>query len=179
MASYYRKGSAFAVNFMNTEDAKNLIDSMEYERQKAQYIDYEANVITTTSRLWGGEGNRIQVARDKGQPLIITTDRAMTERKFLKGEFAYKSGPIGGCTNLEPCDRISFTSIFACIDCEKSILDDDRSLKKIKRGLNNLRREQAFYVAENAQYMQLESEISAIYEKLEKRGLRKKMEALA
>ncbi|MFU3031410.1 hypothetical protein ACM7MI_19880 [Pseudomonas aeruginosa] len=179
MASYYRKGSAFAVNFLNTEDAKNLIDSMEYERQKAQYIDYEANVINTTSRLWGGEGNRIQVARDKGQPLIITTDRAMTERKFLKGELAYKSGPIGGCTNLEPCDRISFTSIFACIDCEKSILDDDRSLKKIKRGLNNLRREQAFYVAENAQYMQLESEIAAIYEKLEKRGLRKKMEALA
>jgi len=178
MTSYYRKGSAFAVNFLNTGDAENLIDAMEYERHKAQYIDYEANVINTTSRLWGGEGNRIQVARDKGEPLIITTDRKVTEKKFLKGEMAYKIGPIGGCTNLEPCDKISFTSIFACVDCEKSILDDDRSLKNIKRGLNNLKREQALYVAANPQYMQLESEIAAISEKLEKRGLREKMEAL-
>ncbi|MHB0763448.1 hypothetical protein ACYCFC_03515 [Stutzerimonas sp. NM35] len=179
MTSYYRKGSAFAVNFLNTDDAQNLTDAMEYERHKAQYIDYEANVINTTSRLWGGEGNRIQVARDKGQPLIITTDREMTEKKFLKGELTYKLGPIGGCTNLDHCDKIAFTSIFACLDCEKSILDDDRSLKNIKRGLNNLKREQALFVSGNPQYKQLESEISEIYEKLEKRGLREKMEAMA
>ena len=178
MTSYYRRGSAFAVNFLKTEDALNLIDAMEYERQKAQYIDYEFNVINTTSRLWGGEGNRIQVARDKRQPLIITTDRALTEKKFLKGEMVYKLSPIGGCTSLEHCNKISFTSIFACIDCENAILDDDRSLKNIKRGLNNLTREQAIFALENPRHQQLEFEIAAIYEKLEKRGLREKMEAL-
>lgn len=178
MASYYRKGSTFAVNFLKTEDAQNFIDAMEYERQKAQYIDYEFNVINTTSRLWGGEGNRIQVARDKRQPLIITTDRALTEKKFLKGEMAYKLGPIGGCTSLEQCNKISFTSIFACIDCENAILDDDRSLKNIKRGLNNLAREQSIFALENPRHQQLESEIAAIYKKLEKRGLREKMESL-
>ncbi|MCW3148168.1 hypothetical protein N8H22_06045 [Stutzerimonas stutzeri] len=179
MTSYYRKGSAFAVNFLNTDDAQNMIDEIEYERHKAQYINYEVNVISTTSRLWGGEGNRIQVARDKGQPLIITTDREMTKKKFLKGEITYKLGPIGGCTNLEPCDKISFTSVFACIDCEKSILDDDRSLKNIQRGLNNLKRGQSLFAPENPQYKQLESEISEIYDKLEKRGMREKMEAMA
>ncbi|MBL4834717.1 MAG: hypothetical protein JKY26_12180 [Pseudomonas sp.] len=179
MASYYRKGSAFAVNFLNTADAQNMMDEIEYERQKAQYINYEAKVINTTGRLWGGEGNRIQVARDKGQPLIITTDRKITEKKFLKGELTYKLGPIGGCTNLEHCDKIKFTSIFACIDCEKSILDDDRSLKNIKRALNNLKREQALFVSGNPLYKQLESEITAIYEKLDKRGLLEKMEAMA
>jgi hypothetical protein len=179
MTSYYRKGSAFAVNFLNTSDAQNMIDEIEYERHKAQYINYEANVINTTSRLWGGEGNRIQLAKDKGQPLIITTDREITEKKFLKGEMIYKLGPIGGCTNLDHCDKISFTSIFACIDCEKSILDDDRSLKNIKRGLNNLKREQALFVTGNPQYKQLESEIREIYNKLEKRGLCEKMEAMA
>lgn len=179
MASYYRKGNAFAVNFLNTDRTQNFINELEYERHKAQYVDYEANVIDTTNRLWGGEGNRIQVARDKGQPLIITTDRAMTEKKFLKGEIAYKIGPIGGCTNLDPCDKISFTSIFACIDCDKSILDDDRSLKNIQRGLNNLKRGQSLFVPENPQYKQLEFEISEIYDKLEKRGLRQKMEAMA
>lgn len=179
MASYYRKGSAFALNFLQTDEAQGWMEVLEYERLKSQYIDYEANVINSTSRLWGGEGNRIQVARDKGQPLIITTDRTMTEKKFLKGEMTYKIGPIGGCTNLEPCDKISFTSIFSCIDCEKSILDDDRSLKNIRRGLDNLKREQSLFVAENPQYKQLESEISAIYEKLEKTGLLEKMEAMA
>jgi len=179
MASYYRKDSAFAVNFLQTDEAQSLLGELEYERYKAQYTDYEANVINSTSLLWGGEGNRIQVARDKGQPLIITTDREVTERKFLKGEMAYKFGPIGGCTNLDHCDKISFTSIFACIDCEKSILDDDRSLKNIQRGLNNLKRGQSLFVPENPQYKQLESEISEIYNKLEKRGLREKMDALA
>lgn len=91
----------------------------------------------------------------------------------------YKLGPIGGCTNLEPCDKLSFTSIFACLDCEKSILDDDRSLKNIKRGVNNLKRGQSLFAPENPQYKQIESEISAIYEKLEKRGLLEKLEDLA
>ncbi|PXX55658.1 hypothetical protein SAMN05660489_05571 [Pseudomonas sp. LAMO17WK12:I10] len=178
MASYYRKGSAFAVNFLQTDDAQNWMDELEHERRTAQFIQYEIDVINTTNRLWGGEGNRIQVARDKGQPLIITTDRLFTERKFFKGEMTYKTGPIGGCSNLEHCDKISFTSIFACIDCDKSILDDDRSLRNIKRGVNNLKREQALFVPENPQYKQLESEIDALYEKLEKRGLREKMEVM-
>lgn len=179
MTSYYRRGSTFALNFLQTDEAQGWLEELEYERLKSQYIHYEANVINSTSRLWGGEGNRIQVARDKGQPLIITTDRAMTEKKFLKGEMTYKLGPIGGCTNLEPCDKIHFTSVFACIDCEKSILDDDRSLKNIQRGLDNLKRGQTLFVADNPQYKQLEAEISAIYDKLEKRGLLEKMEAMS
>lgn len=178
MTSYYRRGSAFALNFLQTDEAQGWLEELEYERLKSQYIDYEANVINSTSRLWGGEGNRIQAARDKGQPLIITTDRAMTEQRFRKGEMTYKLGPIGGCTNLEPCDKISFTSVFACIDCEKSILDDDSSLKSIQRGLNNLKRGQSLFLPENPQYKQLEFEISAIYDKLEKRGLLEKMEAM-
>lgn len=179
MASYYRRGSALSLNFLQTDEAQGWLEELEYERLKSQYIDYDTNVINSTSRLWGGEGNRIQVARDKGLPLIITTDRAMTEQRFIKGEMTYKLGPIGGCTNLEPCDKISFTSVFACIDCEKSILDDDRSLKNIQRGLNNLKRGQSLFVPDNPHYKQLDSEISEIYNKLERRGLRDKMGALA
>jgi hypothetical protein len=178
MASYYRKDSIFAVNFLNTDDAQNWMDELEHERRVAQFIQYEADVINTTNRLWGGEGNRIQVARDKGQPLVITTDRLLTQRKFLKGEMVYKTGPTGGCTNTDHCDKIAFTSIFACLDCDKSILDDNRSLKSIKRGVNNLKREQALFNPKNPQFKQLESEINALYEKLEKRGLREKMEAM-
>ncbi|WP_406833874.1 hypothetical protein [Pseudomonas asiatica] len=178
MASYYRKGSIFAVNFLNTDDAQNWMQELEHERRAAQFFEYDKQVISTSTRLWGGEGNRIQQARDKGRPLIITTDRNLTEQKFLKGEMAYKMGPIGGCTNIDHCDKISFTSIFECIDCEKSILDDERSLKKIKKGINNLERAQALYTPSNPQFNQLESEITSLYDKLERRGLRKKLEDL-
>ena len=179
MASYYRKGNAFAENFLNSAEDQSWIEELEYERRKAYFIQYEEDVINTSSRLWGGEGNRIQVSRDKGQPLIIATDRSITGKKFLMGEMTYKAGPIGGCTNLDHCDKIAFTSILACIDCEKSILDDDRSVKAINRGLNNLKREQTIFVPENPQYKQLTLEINAIYEKLEKRGLLDKVEAIS
>ncbi|MBX6276981.1 hypothetical protein [Pseudomonas aeruginosa] len=178
MASYYRTNSIFAVNFLQSADAESWIAELEHERRAAQFFNYDQDIINTSNRLWGGEGNRIQRARDKGKPLIITTDRALTEQKFLKGEMVYKNGPLGGCTNLDYCDKISFTSIFACVDCEKSILDDDRSLRKIKRGLENLARAQALYPHDAPQYSQLESEISSLYESLEKRGLRKKMEGI-
>lgn len=179
MASYYRKGSALAENFLSTDDAANWIDELEHERRTAQFINYQDNVINSSSRLWGGEGTRIQIARDKGQPLIITTDRSLTEKKFLKGEMTYKPSPIGGCTNVDHCDKIAFTSILVCIDCDKSILDDDRSLKNIKRGMNNLKREQALFDPKNPRYKQLDTEIQTLYEKLDKRGLRQKMEDMA
>lgn len=178
MASYYRKGSALAENFLSTDDAANWIDELEHERRTAQFLNYQDNVINSSSRLWGGEGTRIQIARDKGQPLIITTDRSLTEKKFLKGEMTYKPSPIGGCTNIDHCDKIAFTSILVCIDCDKSILDDDRSLKNIKRGMNNLKREQALFDPKNPRHKQLDTEIQALYDKLDKRGLRQKMEEM-
>jgi hypothetical protein len=179
MASYYRKDSAFAANFLNTDAAANWMEELEHERRTAQFIEYQDNVINSSGRLWGGEGTRIQVARDKGQPLIITTDRSLTERKFLKGEMTYKPSPIGGCTNIDHCDKIKFTSILVCIDCEKSILDNERSLKNINRGINNLKREQALFAPENPLHKQLDTEIKTLYEKLDKRGLRHKMEEMS
>ncbi|KAF4558716.1 hypothetical protein [Pseudomonas sp. CES] len=178
MASYYRKGSLFAVNFLDSDDARGWIDELEHERRAAQFINYEKDVINSTSRLWGGEGSRIQQARNKGQPLIISTDRSLTEQKFLKGEMVYKIGPIGGCTNSEPCQKISYTNILACIDCEKSILDEEYSLRNIKRGLSNLKRGQATFSPDNPRYQQLESEIKSLYKKLERQGLLKKIEEL-
>lgn len=178
MASYYRKDSIFAVNFLKTDEAQRWLEELEHERRAAQFMNYDIDVISSSSRLWGGEGNRIQHGRDKGQPLIISTDRLLTEKKFLKGEMVYKRGPLGGCTNLEPCSKISFTSIFECIDCEKAILNDDQSLRKIKKGINNLIREQELFSKNNPQYKQLELEINSLHDKLEKRGLLRKMEEM-
>lgn len=178
MASYYRRGSAFAVNFIKTDDSLQLMDELETERQMAQFLDYDADIINSNNLLWGGEGNRIQVARNKGRPLIITTDRAVTEQKFRTGLMVYKPGPLGHCTNIEPCDKISFTNILrACAGCEKSILDD-HSLRKIKTGITTLKRGQKMYESGSPQYIQLQNEIDATYESVKGYGLLKKMEDL-
>ncbi|KYC21026.1 hypothetical protein WM94_15060 [Pseudomonas sp. ABFPK] len=91
---------------------------------------------------------------------------------------AYKDGPIGGCTNLNSCDKISFTNIFACIYCEKSILDDSRSLKRISRTLHKIKQEQKLYDAQSPLRRQLELEIKEIYRELEKHNLLETMENL-
>ncbi|WEX14243.1 hypothetical protein P2T68_27050 [Pseudomonas sp. G11] len=75
MGSYYRHGSIFAVNFINDTDQMLFIDDFETNIKLSQYELYEANVINSTSSLWGGEGSRIKAAADRGAPLIITTDR--------------------------------------------------------------------------------------------------------
>ncbi|MDH0729261.1 hypothetical protein N5F23_04130 [Pseudomonas sichuanensis] len=171
MTSYYRRGSPFAENFINTEDSQQLLREFEFEQRKAQFINYENLIINSTGRLWGGEGTRIQTATDKGRPLIITTDRKITERKFIKGEMALKASPIGFCTNTEFCEKISFTNVLTvCINCSHSILDQ-QSILKLRRGIDSLRHGQSQFNPKSPEYKQLQSEINHINEFLDKYNL--------
>ena len=170
MASYYRSDQIFAVNFLATEDQQALIRELEYERRVASLANYEADVINSSGKLWGGEGHRIQVARDRGRPLIITTDREITIRKFDKGEMVWKEGPLGGCTNLNSCDRVGFVSIFACLDCKYSVLDDNKSIKKIRYGISNLQQSRAMFPPTSPFYKQLSLEIDTVYNQVDRAG---------
>lgn len=81
MASYYRKGSTFAVNFVDIDDPIDehrsqilFVESMQQEMKLAEYLDYEERVIENQESSGGGEGKRINRAYEKGEPLIIVTD---------------------------------------------------------------------------------------------------------
>ncbi|MGO2285468.1 hypothetical protein [Pseudomonas lundensis] len=178
MASYYRSDQIFAVNFLASEDQQALIRELEYERRVASLANYEIDVINSSGRLWGGEGNRIQVARDRGRPLIITTDREITARKFDKGEMIWKEGPLGGCTNLNSCDRIGFISIFACLDCKYSVLDDNKSIKKIRYGISNLQQSRAMFPATSPFYKQLSLELDTVFSQVGRAGFGHEIEDL-
>jgi len=178
MASYYRSDQVFAVNFLATEDQQALIGELEYERRVASLANYQADVVNSSGRLWGGEGNRIQVARDGGKPLIITTDREVTARKFEKGEMVWKEGPLGGCTNLNSCDRIGFVSIFACLDCKYSVLDDNKSIKKIRYGVLNLQKSREMFPSTSSFYKQLTLEIESIFNQVGRAGYGHEIEDL-
>lgn len=178
MTSYYRNDQIFAVNFLASEEQQALIREFEYERRVASLANYENDVINSSGRLWGGEGNRIQVARDRGRPLIITTDRQTTTRKFEKGEMVYKQSPLGGCTNLEFCDRIGYISIFACLDCQYAILDSNKSIRKIRYGISNLQKSRSMFPSTSPFYKQISLEIASIYKQVERAGFGHEIEDL-
>lgn len=178
MTSYYRSDQIFAVNFLASEEQQAMIREFEYERRVASLANYENDIINSSGRLWGGEGNRIQVSRDRGKPLIITTDREVTTRKFKKGEMAYKESPLGGCTNLNPCDKIGFISIFACLDCQYSILDSNKSIRNIRYGITKLQKSRAMFPSTSPFYKQLSLEIDTVYSQVQRAGFGHEIEDL-
>ena len=178
MASYYRNDQIFAVNFLTSDEQQAMIREFEYERRVASLASYENDVINSSGRLWGGEGNRIQVSRDRGKPLIITTDRETTARKFEKGEMVYKESPLGGCTNLDSCDKIGFISIFACLDCQYAVLDSNKSIRKIRYGISNLQQSRGMFPPSSPFYKQLSLEIDSIYQQVERAGFGHEIEDL-
>ncbi len=178
MTSYYRSDQVFAENFLALPDQQSLIREMEFERRVAGAFNYENDVINSSGRLWGGEGNRIQVSRDRGKPLIITTDREATARKFEKGEMVYKESPLGGCTNLDSCDKIGFISIFACLDCQYAVLDSNKSIRKIRYGISNLQQSRGMFPPSSPFYKQLSLEIDSVYHQVERAGFGHEIEDL-
>lgn len=169
MTSYYRHGSTFAINFVIDPEQKLLIDDIDTQIKLRQYELYEADVINSSSPLWGGEGNRIQVAENRGKPLIITTDRKFTKQKFERGEMVYKEGPAGGCTNPNPCALIKFTNLTPCVDCSHSILSA-KSMPKINKAIT-IHRKALIHLPENSPFReQIISEISSITAAVNKAG---------
>ncbi len=176
MTSYYRSGSTFAVNFIDDTDQKAFIGQLEANRKLSQYEAYVSNVIQSTSSLWGGEGNRIKFASDRGAPLIIVTDRALTKEYFEKGKLVYKSGPLGGCTNPNPCELIKFTNLTPCTHCSFAILDEN-SIPKINRAIKTYIKGNAQLSKNSPHHKQISLEIRSIIDAVNKAGYAHLLEA--
>jgi hypothetical protein len=174
MTSFYKRGATFAINFLDTEteahrDQLVFVDSIEKEQRIAEYLNFEKNVIEKQASLWGGEGKRIKKAHDSGRPLVIVSDRNQTLERFERGEMVYKESPLGGCTKIGSCNRLSITNITPCIDCEYSVLDET-SVPKIERQLAHLESERDQYTPESLFYQHTQNEIDELNRKLRKNG---------
>jgi hypothetical protein len=172
MTSYYRRGSSFAVNFLDVDDEEHrdqmvFVDSLEKEQRLAQFLNFEERVITKQDDLWGGEGKRIRKAFERNEPLVIISDRQRTKQRFERGEMAFKESPLGGCTKVGSCDRLSITHITECIECEHSILDE-KSIPKIQKQIANLKIERNQYKPGSLFYEHTQREIDELNKKLVK-----------
>jgi integrase len=103
MTRYYAKGSAFAKNFIG--DHKNHFATEWLATQPISAgISYVKHVLLSDDVKFGGHGNWIE-KRIRGEERSIEADRQRTLDQFERGQISYRETPLGGCTNVDPCDK--------------------------------------------------------------------------
>lgn len=140
MTLYYANNAMKAVNLFD----KDLIESFVEEQQIEQFINFKNDVMNSISKLYGGEGTRLQTAK-KGQVLpIFLKDEKTALNDIRDGKMSYKRTPLGGCSRKGSCDEIAELTITPCITCKDAIFSDRTdnalrvALKNFKNQLQNL-----------------------------------------
>ncbi len=103
MAWYYARGSAFANDFIGT-DKGHFGREWQKAQPISQYLSFVAHVLMTDDTLFGAYSNWVD-RRLRNSEGIVLVDRNATMRRFVKGELAYRETPIGGCINVDECDK--------------------------------------------------------------------------
>jgi hypothetical protein len=102
MSLYYGRGSTFCKNFIE-EDPKGFKKHIAMEWQdgnnEAQALAFVREVLNSREPLFGGAGNFYQRQRTRGE----VVSRNEVEKQVKAGLLSYKDGPLGGCTNPNPC----------------------------------------------------------------------------
>jgi len=113
MSRYYARGSAFANDFIGT-DKDHFGREWQMAQPESAALSYVLNVLLTDDVLFGGHASWVE-RRLKGPEGAILVDRAVTLKRFKKGEIAYRETIMGGCTNVGECDKVAVRWLH--VDC--------------------------------------------------------------
>ena len=119
--------------------------------------------------LFGGAGATLQRQKNKGILPSIYEDRALTEKEVRSGRLSYRRTVVGGCSSIEPCDRVAFTSILPCIDCSDAIFNDDTA-EIMADQIEVWKEEISIYGEKSPFSLQREKEISVVEQHLAARN---------
>jgi|GEM_PF-3748774 len=129
MTIYYADGSVYANNFIdrskNNDSLIDFVSELQEEISNAKIDSIIDDISDYEGILFGGTGAYLQRQKSKGILPSIYQDRSLTEKEVRAGRLAYRRTAVGGCSSIDPCDRIAFTSILTCIDCSNAIFNDD------------------------------------------------------
>jgi hypothetical protein len=163
MSYYYGRGSIFAKNFLE-EDPRGYGQHIAVEwqdtEQEAQYLAFTRDVLNSDEPLWGPGGVFYDLKKQRGEVLSEQEVRA----QLKMGRMAYKSHPLGGCTNVGNCDKqkgLRLTAGICASEKCKSLIGKHSSIIKIipiQRGiLSRLHPESIAYAMEKEELDILES----------------------
>lgn len=132
MTLYYANDSIYAKNFIDrsknnqnkNQGLINLVDEFQEELLLTQVDLLLEDITDYDGVLFGGAGASLQRAKNKNGLPSIYEDSAVTELEIKAGRIAYRRTAVGGCASIKACDRIAFTSVLACIDCDSSVFND-------------------------------------------------------
>lgn len=104
MSTYYGRGSAFARNFIGDDDKMHFGFEWQDTQPVSQFLSYAAHVLLTNETLFGVHPHWI-THRLRNSDGVVVFDRAVTLKRFQKGEIAYRETILGGCVKVGECDR--------------------------------------------------------------------------
>lgn len=158
MTMYYKKGSERATVVVGECPTDHFIHEFQDRKPISDAIVYFQNYLMSEEKLFGGQGKILERLRTDKEKNFILEERELTERRFKRGEIAFKETPLGACTSVDKCDsrlNISFTS---CISCASAVLKPskvDNFIRQLENSLLTLPPESVEYRLEKEQLDEL------------------------
>jgi hypothetical protein len=119
MAEYYANGSVFAKNIIE-ENPEHMARLYQSARIEAEFLGFIRNMVESPEKSFGGFGTWVERQLKESDGTITLETRKAVERRFARGEMAYRETIFGGCGKVGPCDRRSMRHIIACPGCAES-----------------------------------------------------------
>lgn len=132
MTQYYANYAGDAPNIFDLNLCNDFNDQLILE----QLSNFEDDIINSNNALYGGEGSRLQIAKESVSTPTFLSDIDETLKAFKDGKISYRRTPLGGCSRLSDCNEIEELSITACINCSDAIFNE-RTDKALQIALHN------------------------------------------
>lgn len=131
MTLYYGKNYLNAKNFIKESITTkstyetSLITEFSNQTLNGQLSEFTKNVIQKKTPLFGGEGTRLQMLKDKNIKPSFLTNKNETKKQIFEGKITYRKTALGGCSRVNGCNKLGFSYVTACIPCAYSIFNED------------------------------------------------------
>ncbi|HCA5151953.1 TPA: hypothetical protein MW187_003562 [Acinetobacter baumannii] len=157
MTLYYANHAMKTLNLFD----KDLVESFVEQQHIDQFINFKSDVMDSVSKLYGGEGIRLQTAK-QGQVLpLFLNDEKTALNDIRDGKMSYRRTPLGGCSRKGSCEEIAELTITPCITCKDAIFSD-RTISALRVALKNFKNQLKNLEPDSLTAIHLAAEINQI-----------------
>lgn len=157
MTLYYANNAMKTLNLFD----KDLIESFVEEQHIDQFINFKNDVMNSISKLYGGEGVRLQTAKNRQVLPLFLNDEKTALNDIRNGKMSYRRTPLGGCSRKGSCDEIAELTITPCITCKDAIFSD-RTISALRVALKNFKNQLQNLAPDSLTAIHLKAEINQI-----------------